>query len=195
MIKDLIIKNRSYRRFDEAYSIPRQVLEELVDLARLSASASNRQALRFYLASDTETCGKVFSCLKWAGYLTYWNGPVPGERPSAYIIILRPSQLSAYAGHDTGIAAQSILLGAVSLDLGGCMFGSVDRQHLHELLALPQEYETEIVIAIGKPVEQIKIDDVVDDNIKYWRDADQVHHVPKRKLANLIINPENKPHL
>ena len=188
MIKDLIIKNRSYRRFDNSHHISRKTLEELVELARLSASAANRQILRFYLASTPDINDPIFSCLKWAGYLTDWDGPVPEERPSAYIVILKPSSLLAYIGHDTGIACQSILLGAVEKDLGGCMFGSVDRPRLHDLLKLSPDYDIELVIALGKPVEIIQLDSVVESDTKYWRDKSQIHHVPKRLLKDLIIN-------
>jgi len=188
MIKDLISKTRSYRRFQESFPVSRNDLEELIELARLSGSASNRQSLRFYLVHSSDDCQKVFSCLKWAGYLADWDAPVPGERPSAYIVILKPHNLSAYVGHDCGIAAQSILLGATAKSLGGCMFGSVNRPSLHNLLSIPKEYEIELVIALGKPIEKVVIDSVTGEDIKYWRDKDQVHHVPKRKLSDIILN-------
>ena len=188
MIKDLITKNRSYRRFDNSFHISRKTLEELIELARLSGSASNRQVLRFFLANTPEINSKIFSCLKWAGYLTDWDGPVPEERPSAYIVILKPSSIQTYIGHDTGIACQSILLGAVEREFGGCMFGSVDRPVLHNLLNLSNDYDVELVVALGKPVEIIQLDSIEEESIKYWRDQHQIHHVPKRLLKDLIIN-------
>jgi nitroreductase len=188
MIKDLIAQNRSYRRFDNSRKVSRIELEKLTELARLSGSASNRQVLRFFLVNTDLENEKVFSCLKWAGYLTDWLGPVPAEKPSAYIILLKPAELTAYIGHDTGIACQSILLGAVELELGGCMFGSVDRPQLQNLLSIPAIYAIELVIALGKPIENIQIDQVSDNDIKYWRDKNQTHHVPKRSLKELIIN-------
>ena len=191
MIKDLITKNRSYRRFDNSRKVTLNELEKLIELARLSGSAANRQALRFYLVNTALENEKVFSCLKWAGYLTDWLGPVPAERPSAYIIIIKPTELTAYIGHDTGIACQSILLGAVELGLGGCMFGSVDRPSLQNLLNIPVNYAIELVIALGKPIEIIQIDQVSDNDIKYWRDKHKNHHIPKRSLKELIINPTN----
>ena len=191
MIKDLITKNRSYRRFENSRKVTRIELEKLIELARLSGSASNRQALRFYLVNTALENEKVFSSLKWAGYLPDWLGPAPAERPSAYIIILKPAELTAYIGHDTGIACQSILLGAVELGLGGCMFGSVDRPSLQNLLSIPADHAIELVIALGKPIENIQIEQVSNDDIKYWRDKNQTHHVPKRSLSELIINPTN----
>lgn len=187
MIKDLIKKNRSYRRFDNSHKIDDADLRELIDLARFSASASNRQLLRFYLSSNSEDNAKVFSCLKWAGYLTDWDGPNEEERPSAYIVILKPNQNAPYTGHDTGIASQSILLGAVEKGLGGCMFASIDRERLHKLLKLPSDYQIELVIAIGKPVEIVEIDEWDKKSIRYWRDTNKVHHVPKLNIEDLII--------
>jgi len=187
MIKDLITKNRSYRRFDNSHSISEDTLIKLIDLARLSGSASNRQVLRFYISNTNSKNNDIFTCIKWAGYLTDWQHPIPEERPSAYIVILKPEDTASYIGHDTGIACQSILLGAVEAGLGGCLFGSVDRIKLKELLKIPSQYEIELVIAIGKPVEKIQLDPVQNNDIKYWRDQNQIHHVPKRDINDLII--------
>ena len=187
MIKDLVTKNRSYRRFDNSHSISEDTLIKLIELARLSGSASNRQVLRFLLSNTPDRNNSVFSCLRWAGYLTDWQHPVQKERPTAYIVILKPADTASYIGHDTGIACQSILLGAVEAGLGGCMFGSVDRAKLKELLEIPAQYEIELVIAIGKPIEKIQLDPVHNDDIKYWRDENQIHHVPKRDINDLIF--------
>ncbi|MCK4694502.1 MAG: nitroreductase family protein, partial [Candidatus Cloacimonetes bacterium] len=113
------------------------------------------------------------------------DGPVESEKPSAYIILLTYSK-GTYILADVGIAAQSILLGAVEKGFGGCMFGSVKRDKLRELFHIPQEYDIPLIIALGKPREKVVIEDVKTD-IKYWRDKDGVHHVPKRKLEDLII--------
>jgi nitroreductase len=187
MIKDLIAKNRSYRRYDNTCKISYETLRELVELARLSASASNRQLLRFVLVSTPHETNLVLSTLKWAGYLTDWHGPKPDEQPTASIVIIKPVGTFSYIGHDTGIACQSILLGAIERGLGGCMFGSVDRPLLHKHLKLPDEYEVELVITLGKPLETVQIDTASDDNIRYWRDEKQIHHVPKLPLEKLII--------
>ena len=185
MLKDLILKNRSYRRFYQDETISLEKLKELVDLARNSASAANLQSLRFMLCNTEEENDKIFSCLSWAGCLKDWDGPVESEKPSAYIILLTYSK-GTYILADVGIAAQSILLGAVEKGFGGCMFGSVKRDKLRELFHIPQEYDIPLIIALGKPREKVVIEDVKTD-IKYWRDKDGVHHVPKRKLEDLII--------
>ncbi len=182
-LKDLILKNRSYRRFRQEARIDLETLRELIDLARLSASAANRQPLKYVLSCEQETNATVFPHLRWAGYLTDWSGPVEGERPSAYIVVLGDTEITKSFGCDHGIAAQSILLGAIEKGLGGCMFGSIAREELTEALAIPPRYEVLLVIALGEPIETVQIEPVDrDGDIKYWRDDDGVHHVPKRSL-------------
>jgi len=188
MLRDLILKNRSYRRFHQDEPVSMAALLELVDLARLSASAANRQPLKYILSCDSATNALIFPCLAWAGYLNDWGGPQEGERPAAYIIILGDKEITQAFGCDHGIAAQSILLGATEKGLGGCMIGSVRRPELARLLSIPERYEILLVIALGVPKEQVVLETVgADGDIKYWRDAQGVHHVPKRPLSEIVI--------
>jgi len=188
MLEELVRKNRSYRRFEESFAISRQTLLDLVDLARLSASGANRQPLKYILSSDPETNARVFAHLAWAGYLADWPGPGEGERPSAYIIILVDTEVSKSAGVDHGIAAQSILLGATEKGLGGCIIASVQRQALGQTLNIDPHYEILLVLALGKPVEQVFVEPVGDDgDIRYWRDEAGGHHVPKRSLEEIVV--------
>lgn len=189
MLKNLIQKNRSYRRFYEDKRISVKTLKSLVELARLSASSANLQPLKYFLSSTPTTNQKIFPCLKWAGYLRDWPGPARGERPSAYIVILGDTSISKSFAYDAGTAAQSILLGASEKGLGGCMIGSIEREKLRESLRIAGHLEILLVIALGKPKEKVVIETVgKDGNIKYWRDRKGVHHVPKRALKDIIIN-------
>ena len=188
MLKELITKCRSYRRFYEDHRIDEATLLDLVELARRSASGANKQPLKFILSCTREKNDLIFSCCQWAGYLTDWDGPVPGERPSAYIIILGDTQVSQGTGCDQGIAAQSMLLGAVEKGLGGCMIGSVKRDDLRKALAIPERYQVVLVVALGKPKEEVVLETTgPEGDIKYYRDANGVHHVPKRPLDDLIV--------
>ena len=188
MLRDLIVKNRSYRRFAQTTAIDRGTREALVDLARLSASAANLQPLRYILSCELERNALIFPHLAWAGYLADWPGPSEGERPSAYIIILGDTEVSRSFGCDHGIAAQSILLGAAERGLGGCMIGSIQREKLRKALDIPDRYEILLVLALGKPDETVVLETVDSSgDIKYRRDRDGVHHVPKRRLEDLII--------
>ena len=188
MLKDLILKNRSYRRFDQSEIVPMRLLRAMVEAARLSASARNMQPLRYMLFNDSESCGKIFPTLAWAGYMKEWPGPADGERPSAYIIQLGDLELTNDWWCDDGIAAQSMLLTAVEQDFGGCIIGSVQREKLRDILNIPDRYKIIQVLALGKPAEEVVIDEIADGDIKYWRDKEDVHHVPKRGLDELIIS-------
>lgn len=188
MIRDLIVKNRSYRRYDESAKISKDDLKGFIDLARLSPFAANLQSLR-YMIFNGEGNDKVFDCLGWAGYLTKDKAPVEGERPSAYIVMINKASILKDAQASAGIAAQSILLGAVENGYGGCIFGNVDRDKLSKSFQLYENLEIVYVIALGKPIETVVLEDVKDAmNIKYWRDEDRTHHVPKLSLDMLLLN-------
>lgn len=186
-MQNLILKNRSYRRFHQHAAISQGQLRDLVNLGRLSASGANRQPLKYVLSWQPEKNAKIFPCLQWAGYLKDWTGPVEGERPSAYIIILCDTDIAQNPGCDQGIAAQSILLGAVEMGFGGCIMGAADRGKLREALAIPEPYDIALVLALGKPRETVLIDSVKDGKVEYWRDERGFHHVPKRALSDIIL--------
>lgn len=188
MLRDLIGKNRSYRRFRQEGIVDHETLRQLVDLARLSASAGNMQPLRYILSCDPKTNDMVFPNLVWARYLDNWPGPPEGERPSAYIIVLEDTQVDHPLHCDHGIAAQSILLGAVEKGLGGCIIGSVNKPNLRQVLNIPDRYDVLLVLALGKPKEQVVVERLPRDGcLKYWRDDQGVHHVPKRALDDVIL--------
>lgn len=188
MLKEMIVRNRSYRRFYQEVPIAVETLRELVDLGRLSASGANRQPLKYMVSCEPERNAQIFANLKWAGYLPEWGGPVAGERPAGYVVILGDTAITQSFGIDHGIAAQSIMLGATEKGLGGCMIASVNKDVLRQAMAIDPRYEILLVLALGKPKEKVVIDPVgPEGDIKYWRDADQVHHVPKRALEEVLI--------
>jgi len=189
ILKGLILKNRSYRRFFQEKPSKLEILRELIDLARLSPSASNLQPLKYILSNDPKKNDLIFPHLAWAGYLKDWPGPSEGERPSAYIIILGDTKISKSFGCDHGIAAQTILLGATEKGLGGCMIASIDEAGLRKALEIPNQYEILLVLALGKPKEKVKVEKVgPSGDIKYWRDKEGIHHVPKRSLQEIILD-------
>ncbi len=189
MIRELILQNRTCRRFHQEVAIEEETLRGLVDLARLSASGANRQPLKYILSCDPQKNALIFPQLTWAGQLKDWPGPSEGERPSAYIIVLGDTEISESFGCNHGIAAQSILLGAREKGLAGCMHGGVNKDKLSEALGIPPRYEILLVLSLGKPKEKVVLETVgPDGNYEYWRDAEGVHHVPKRRLDNIIID-------
>jgi nitroreductase len=189
MLKKLVIKNRSCRRFKQNSPIPSESLKELIDLARLCPSGANKQPLKYIISNEAGKNSFIFPALAWAGYLKDWPGPKEGEKPSAYIIILCDTEISENPGCDHGIAAQTILLGAAEKNLGGCIIGSIQRQELQESLKIPQRYKILLVLALGEPAEKIILQDTdSSQSIEYFRDSGGAHHVPKRKLEDIIIS-------
>lgn len=163
-------------------------MEELVEIARFAPSARNMQSIRYKLINDQASNAQIFPLLKWAGYLEDWDGPSEGERPAAYIIVLNDDELSSNYYCDDGLVTQSITLGAVEKGLGACVIAAFNRPQLRALLNIPDKYKIIHILALGKPKETVVIDEIgPSGNIKYWRDEQEIHHVPKRKLSDLII--------
>jgi nitroreductase len=187
-LRELVLKTRSYRRFYQDHTIDLATLRELVDLARQSASGSNRQPLKYVLSCDPERNAAIFPLTRWAGALPDWPGPPEGERPAAYIIILCDTEISKSANVDHGIASQSIMLGATEKGLGGCMIGSIDRPKLRQVLDIPERYTILHLLALGKPKETVVLEELGSDgDTRYYRDEQDVHHVPKRALEDIIL--------
>ena len=188
MIKELVYKNRSYRRFHQNDKISMETLEELVDLARHSACGANLQSLKYILSCEPNINELIFKRLGWAAYLKDWKGPAEGEKPAAYIVLMGDTSIHNNFFCDHGIACQSMLLGAVEKGLGGCILASVNRDGLREDLSIDDKLEILLVLALGRPLEQVKLEYVkTGEGIKYWRDEKGIHHVPKRPLADIIV--------
>ena len=187
-IRELLTKNRSYRRFHEDQPLDRDALISLVELTRLCPSAANRQPLKYLAACSPDENGAIFPHLGWAAGLKDWPGPAEGERPAGYIVILGDSEVHPSFDFDPGIVAHSMLLAAVEQGLGGCMFGSIDRKSLRKALNIPEQFEIILVVALGMPKETVVLEDAEDPRqVGYWRDARGVHHVPKRPLEELLV--------
>lgn len=188
MLKDLVLKTRSYRRFYSEYKVTKQQLISLIDLARTTAYTANSQALKFMPVCDEQGNDKVFETLAWAGALKDWDGPIENERPTGYIVILCDKTIGINKQVDVGITAQTMMLGANEIGLGGCMFGSINRHLLSRSFGIDTErYSIELILALGKPKEEVHIVNVgPDGSVKYYRDENGVHYVPKRKLEDII---------
>ncbi len=192
-MKEIISQTRTYRKFDAGHRIPYESILEIIELARLAGSARNCQPWQYLPVIDQNRCDAIFPHLAWAGYLTDWKGPTENQRPTAYILCflntqwLKVSRLEA--AFDLGIASQNMLIGATSLGLGGCRIGAFSPK-LAKLFDLPEHLELAHVIALGKPAEKVVLEECQDENIKYWRDENSVHHVPKRKLSDILLSSD-----
>ena len=188
MLIDIVKRNRSYRRFYQDKPIDRKELIDLVGLARLCPTGRNLQPLKFFLSNDELLNKRIYPSLAWAGYLKDWDGPLEGERPSAYIVILEDRRISESTQWDQGIMAQTIMLGATEKGLGGCIIASVRKEDLSRTLDLPEHLKVVLVLALGYPKEEVVIEQIPENgSVVYWRDSQGVHHVPKRDLDELIF--------
>lgn len=192
-VRELLLKNRSYRGYDEAYRFTKAQLENYVECTRYTASSVNKQPFCYYLACEEEQCQKIQPLTGWARALPKMQLPHPGKRPTAFIVICQNTTLApdiARFQKDVGIVAEAILLCAVEEGLGGCMIGNFSPEAVSEALQLPQNNRPVLIIALGKPAEEIVLCQVQDGNTDYYRDENDCHYVPKRALAELLINPE-----
>lgn len=196
MIDDLVRRTRTVRRFEEDRVIDAQRLRGLIDLARLGGSARNAQALKYMEITEKSLRDQLFPLLAWAGYLPHWPGPEVGERPAAYVICLLDTALQkgpeSEAHFDLGIATQNLLLGAAEQGVFGCRIGAFPPLKVQQLLKIPEQYKALLVLALGYPAETVVLEEVGEDGeIRYWHDEQGVHHVPKRKLADILLPPSD----
>ncbi|MDI9497161.1 MAG: nitroreductase family protein [Bacillota bacterium] len=188
--KKLVLETRSVRRFQQEPAPGREQLEAWVDLARRTPSATNRQPLRYLVVAGAEDCARLFPSLHWAGALKDWPGPAEGERPTGYVLLLRDSRLSKTREHDEGIAAYALQLAARADGYGSCMLGAIERDRIRAEFSLPEWCEIILVLAFGIQGETIVLEDAGTGvaSPSYYRDADSVHHVPKRTLKDVLID-------
>lgn len=193
MIKSLVEKNRSYRKFDNSKKVETAKIVDLIDLARISPSSKNRQPLLYHIVNNVNETDEVFSCLKFALHLANWNGPTKNEQPAAYIVMIVDKDKNLNADIDAGIASQTILLAATEQELGGCIVRSVDRKKLRGIFNYPDNHEIVLVLAIGYPIQKVVLTELNnDESTTYYEDDNGVHYVPKRKLKDIIVNYNKK---
>ena len=192
MFDELVKKTRSYRNFDNSYRMSGDELTSLIELCRYTAATANLQSVKFAYAYKNEDCDKIFPHLGWAGYIKENKPPYKGNEPAAYILLCSDTRISREViGLDIGICAQTIVLAAAERGIGACILGSMNRDAVSKIFSLDDAIKPIIIIALGKPKEEIRIVDAVDGNIKYYRDENDVHFVPKRPLGEILL-PEIK---
>lgn len=188
-IEHLSRTTRSFRRFRESYPVTETLMTQWVNNARVTASAANKQPLRYRIVTDSDQCARVFDTLSWAAALPDWDGPKEGERPTGYIIMAVDSK--TFEGElwrfDAGIAAQTIMLASTEEGFGGCMILSFKRKQIKEILDMPEGLEPVLVLALGRPIEDVRLVDAEGDDTTYYRNENQVHFVPKRRLEDVLF--------
>lgn len=185
--KELVYAGRSVRRFDATRAITDGELLWLADLGRVTPRGRNAQWIRFGIANQKATCDSIFPTLSWAADLPDWDGPREAERPTAYILLLEDTRHAKGVDIDLGIVSQTILLGARTLGLGGCHILAFRAQALAEALGMPAHLRARLVLAIGKPAEEVELRQLpASGRESYWREG-SLHCVPKADLHDVVI--------
>lgn len=188
---ELVRKNRSYRGYNENRPVTREELTRLVECARLCPSSVNAQPLKYRLVWQKEEVARLQEKTNWAKALTSITLPHPGMCPTAFIVICQDTGIDTSLQRyqkDVGIVAQTMLLGAVEMGLGGCMIGNFNAGEVRQVLALPEAMAPLLVVAIGEPAETVVLTEVgPDGSVQYYRDENDVHYVPKRSLEDILI--------
>ncbi len=184
-VYEAIRKRRTVRRFRQE-PIPREILEKLINAARLAPSAANLQPSEYIMVDEPGLVDQIFSTLRWAGYIVPKGNPTAGERPVAYIIVLTNNKKTKLSGiSDAAAAIENILLASLEEGIGSCWLGSIEREPLQKLLDIPDYCPIDSVIALGYPHESPVVEEVK-NSIKYWKDEKGILHVPKRKLGDIL---------
>ena len=181
----LLRKNRSYRGYDPSCVVTQAQLRRIAEVCTRVPSGRNQQALRFKLVTKDTGSDRMQGLYKLGGALPELHLPFPGTEPEAFIIICSVKEPDRWVNMDIGIAAQSMLLKAVEMGLGGICIGAFNPTAVTEAFALP--CPPQLVLAIGKPAEKIELVPVrAGEPLKYYREGG-IHYVPKIALDDLIL--------
>jgi len=180
-----IVARRTIRKF-KPDPLPPDLLERLVEAARLAPSAANLQPLEFIVVDADGPRAEIFPCLKWAAYIAPAGDPRPGEEPAAYVVTLSNTQIrEKMFEYDIGAAMENMILAALEEGVGSCWMLSIDRDRLRTILGVPEHYRIDSVLALGYPAEDPAVE-VMTDSCRYWKDEAGRLHVPKRPLGSAL---------
>ncbi len=184
-LSTLLRRNRSYRGYDKSCIVTEAQLRRIVEVCTKVPSGRNQQVLRFKLLTKATGSERMQGLYKLGGALPELHLPFPGTEPEAFIILCSSVEPDKWVHMDVGIAAQSMLLKATEMGLGGICIGAFNRNALTDTFALP--CEPVLVLAIGKPAEKIELVPVhAGAPLKYYRE-NGTHFVPKIVTDDLIL--------
>ena len=188
MLKELVDKNRSHREFKGGVTIPRERLEAWIANANHCPAAMNLQTIKYRIYDSAKDVARILPITRWASSLGK-KLPPEGHEPSAFILMMHDTTLAPIKPiflMDVGICAQTIMLSATEDGFGGCMIGSATEETMRETLNIPEELTPVLLLGLGEPEDQVVLT-VAEERVKYYRDENNVHYVPKRPLEEIII--------
>ena len=183
-VYEATLSRRSIRRFQQK-PVDLEILKRCVNAARLAPSAANLQPLEYCIVTERTLCAQIFDTLHWAAYIQPKWTPSEDERPTAYIVILVRDTQNPYYERDVGFATENIVLTAEGEGLGSCVLLNIEHAKIQDILRIPLTLAVDSVVALGYKAETAVVEDLK-DSVKYWRDEQQVHHVPKRRLEEIL---------
>ena len=69
------------------------------------------------------------------------------------------------------------------------MIGNFNPAKISKALELPENLVPMLIVAFGKPDEKIVLTEIDEgESTNYYRDKNDVHYVPKRKLEDIVID-------
>jgi nitroreductase len=150
-IHDVIARRWSPRAFDER-PVEADTLKSLFEAARWAPSSNNEQPWRFIVASkDTSReYDRLFHCLlegnrKWA-----FRAPVL-MLSIASLHFEDDGKPNRHALHDTGLAAENLVLQATALGLQAHQMAGFDVQLARATYLIPTGFDPVAMIAVGYP--------------------------------------------
>lgn len=186
-VYETILKRRSIRKYKQL-EVNADILNKLINAARVAPQGANLQPLKYIVVNNKELLSSIFDTIGWAAYIKPEGNPKEDERPTAYIVVLADTEIKK-VGYDidAGAAVENILLTAEEESLGTCWLGAINRDKIKAILNIPERYVVHTMVALGYPTEEPVMEESKDDSIKYYKDANGVLHVPKRKFEEVVF--------
>jgi len=184
---ELLKTRRSYRKFEQK-PVPEEVLRDILEAARLSASGGNKQPLRYIVINDSSKLDSVLQYLTWAGQIPKEIGwPKDNEKPVLYIAVIENVKESPYSETDAGIADANMTLAAWSHGVGSCIICACNKPKLEELFGLGENQRLHSIVAFGYPSHKSTVVDPGDDGkLNYYVDEEKNFYVKKRKIEDAV---------
>lgn len=144
------IKTRRSIRAYQDQQIPREILSEIVDCARLAPTAMNQQLWEFVVITDKTRIQALANAIGHAKFL--WNA-------AACLAVF--CKENAFYVEDGSAATQNILLAARAQGLGSCWVAGDKQAYapaVAKLLNAPQDHKFFSLITLGYPAEDPSIE-------------------------------------
>lgn len=185
-LMELLKTRRTYRRFEQK-PVSEEILQEILLAARYASSAANKQPISYVVVKDPQKVKEVFGYTRWAGYLPSELGqPKEGEEPVLFIGVVENEELSNFCDTDAGLAISNMTLAAWNHGVGSCIIAACNKPKLSEMFGLTQNQKLHTVVAFGYPSHKSYIENMKEEDVKYYLDENKDYVVPKRKMEDLV---------